>query len=82
MAMLLGLAVYLAAILFVWWCAETERDVLGRRRRAGLTDSSLPAGPYGRRLRPSLQYVQYAWSAYPCRANTSGRSTPMYGRLR
>ncbi len=28
------LSLYLLAIGFVWWCAEDERDLLGRPRRS------------------------------------------------
>jgi len=82
MTLYLALAVYLGVLLFVWWCAETERDLRGRRRRAAAWGITALAGQSSGTLRPVLPYAPYAWSVYLCRLNTSGRSTPMYGRLR
>lgn len=82
MTLYLALAVYLGVVLFVWWCAETERDLRGRRRRAAACHAAASPRPDRGTLRPVLRYTPSVWSAYPCRLNTSGRSTPMYGRLR
>ncbi len=79
MTLYLALAVYLGVMLFIWWCAETERDLRGRRRRTAAGSAAALPRQYGGTPRPGLSYT---WSSYVCRLNTSGRSTPMYGRLR
>jgi hypothetical protein len=82
MTLYLALAAYLGVLLFVWWCAETERDLRGRRKHAASWSVAARPQQSSGTLRPGLPYAPYARSVYLCRLNTSGRSTPMYGRLR
>ena len=54
MLLVLALVVYLGLMCFVWWCAETERDLLGRSLRptpqpAYIRRTSLPVRRLHRR---------------------------------
>jgi hypothetical protein len=51
--LVLAVVVYLGLVAFVWWCAETGRDLLGRSLRPSpqpaVARRSLPGGRLHRR---------------------------------